>query len=662
MSFSVTAGSLANSGFFQVFKSINQKSYQISYSLRLIAGTSCKLVIQDEYNRKIVNDTTISSSSQQTGTVTITGNGNNISAGILFTAAGTTQVVSVSSFVISRVNSTAPTLYDTRLFNGASLSTGSFTVDASKNVVSDANLIVLNQDASTVTFVNPLPSRGDIASIKLITTVNPGDISSNVLPVLNGPAQPVRVYRIAYYSSNPALSNSAELVSGTMFIPQNIYKTTIIEAGRGASIATNDNSICNWLAIAGSDWVGKTAEERASGLPGLSARINIASLGYVMVASDGFGLGLSLNRVNLFNDYYGNINPSVDIIRAFKRYLNYTKSIGSNLFQNVFTSNVLDIFHVGYSRGGLIGTGVANELKPGVSATIPIEEAAQFNSRKIILGATPMPKIYYEWLATYESNPATRYLNPTIAQLNALLLAGQTSAYDLLTTNFKKNILPLFSDDVTKSFNEFLFGANSIFQRYKYDYYSNLTDMSNNGILPPVDVPLGPGLNAVAVDWKQIIKDVNAFRAFSTITSNNLPLNSQTKNLRDLSGTPIAHIYAIQDELCVPPGTGVDMSADMANSNLGPDVNGPLDASSNPIVIFRGANKTSSLVDVSGGDLAIDPSGTEAQMIGAILTMSNNQFINFRVDATLLPATVQNHEGFGAIWNNYIYIILSQHS
>ncbi len=657
MSFSVKAGSSANSGFYQVFKSIAYKTYTITYDFQLIVGSSCLIRVQDEFGTKLVTDTTISDKLKKTGTITITGNGNNISAGLLFPNSGVSQIINVNSFIITRNNSTQPTLYDTRVVNGATTVSSGLITDASQNLVV--------QDASTITFVNPLPQRGDVASVKYITTIYPGDASSS-LPVLNGPtAQPVNLYRIAYYSSNPALSNSAEIVSGSLYIPQSITRTSIVESGRGASIATNDNNVCDWLVVTGPNWVGKTPAQRSDdatgSTSGLLARAALASAGYVVIASDGFGIGLSLNRVNLFNDYYGNVNPSVDIIRAFKRYLDYTKSIGSNLFQNAFSSSPLNIFHIGYSRGGIIGPGVANELKPGVSGSIPVSEAQQFNSRKIILGATPMPKYYYDWLAANESNPATRYLNPTIAQLNALLLAGQTSAYGYLTKNFVKNILPLFADDVTpNSYTSFLFGEGGIFQRFKYDYYSNLTDMSNNGILPPIDFPVGPGLNGVLVDWKQIINDVDSFKAISVITSNNLPLNSKTRNLRDLSGTPIVHIYSLQDELCVPPGTGVDMSIDMSGSNLGPDVNGPLDASGNPVIVFRGANKVSSYVNVTGGDLAIDPSGSEAQLIGGILTMANNQFINFGVNASGLPAALQGHSGFAAIWANYVYLVLLQ--
>lgn len=559
----------------------------------------------------------------------------------------------VSNFITSEKNSK----FETETILLGNKDEGNFTsisIDKIKNLVLDAKSIVLNQDPNNISFFTPSASRsrGDIANVKYIATVYPGDISSS-LPVLNGPSQAVKVYRIAYYSSNPALSNSTELVSGSMFIPDNITKTSIIEAGRGATISTSDQDSCDWLSITSNKWVGQTPAQRSINLSSLSARVNLSSLGYVVIASDGFGLGLSLNRVNLFNDYFGNINPSVDIIRAFKKYLEYTKSNGSNLFQNKFNSSILDIFHIGYSRGGLIGTGVANELRPGVSATIPVEEAKQFNSRKIILGATPMPQYYYDWLAENASNPLTRYLNPTIAQLNALLLSGQTSAYSYLTKNFVSNILPLFTDDVTQSYNEFLFGDTNIFKRYKHDYYSNLSDMLKNGILPPVDIQVGPGLNAVAIDWKQVIQDVDSIKAVRNIISNNLPLNSKNRNLKELENIPIIHIYSMQDELCVPPGTGIDMSADMANSNLGQDINGPLDANGKPVIVFKGANKISEYVKVKGGDLE-----SERKMVQDAVKISSNQFINFAVDATAYGSSLNGHVGFNAIWFNYVHSIL----
>ncbi len=144
MSFSVKAGNLANSGFYQVFKSLANKSYTITYNFQLLAGSSCKIIIQDEFGTKLVNDTTISDNLQKTGTITVVGNGNNVSAGLIFPTANSSQTIKVNSFVITRINSSQPTLYDTRVVNGASTISGGLILDSSNNIISDATSIQLS--------------------------------------------------------------------------------------------------------------------------------------------------------------------------------------------------------------------------------------------------------------------------------------------------------------------------------------------------------------------------------------------------------------------------------------------------------------------------------------------------------------------------------------
>jgi len=134
------------------------------------------------------------------------------------------------------------------------------------------------------------------------------------------------------------------------------------------------------------------------------------------------------------------------------------------------------------------------------------------------------------------------------------------------------------------------------------------------------------------------------------------------RNLRDLSNTPIAHIYGHADELVFPLGPGVlDTATNLDQYNMGADQVGPNGPDGNPLWVFRGANKVCSKVNVTGGDILTNPTtGTEAQMINQIATMSNNQFINFKVTSTAYGASLSSHSGFSVVYQAYLYLVLAQ--
>jgi len=94
----------------------------------------------------------------------------------------------VSKFITSEKNSK----FETETILLGKKDEGNFTsisIDKIKNLVLDAKSIVLNQDPNNISFFTPSASRsrGDIANVKYIDTVYPGDISSS-LPVFNGPS------------------------------------------------------------------------------------------------------------------------------------------------------------------------------------------------------------------------------------------------------------------------------------------------------------------------------------------------------------------------------------------------------------------------------------------------------------------------------------------
>lgn len=517
--------------------------------------------------------------------------------------------------------------------------------------------MVFKPDTNTTTFLNPTPQRGDVNSIKFIKTIVPGDISGT-FPLFMGQSQSVSIYQITYYSSNPSNSNSAELVSGTVFIPQTITKSTIVENLRGAALATDDTGVCSWLIVQGSTWVSSTPSQRSS-FTRTSSLISIASLGYVIIAADGFGLGVSLNKANLFSDYFGNVNPSVDILRAFKKYLEYTKSTGSNQFQGRFNAATLNVIHTGYSLGSLAGTGVMNELKAGVSQSIPSDEAALFNSVKGIYSVALDAKVAFDYWYANRATAATRFINPTIVNLSLLVAASNHNVYQSLTVGCKSNIIPSFLEDLNRGTTETLFGSTNftgIFSKIFYDYTTNAVEYATAGIQAPTIIGGLP-----FVDWKQLYSE-DGMRLLGNILYNSIPWTSKMRNLRDLSNTPIVHIYGHADELVNPLGPGVlDTATGLDQSNMGADQVGTLGPDGNPLWVFRGANKVCSKVNVTGGDILVNPtSGTEAQMINSIATMANNQFINFKVNSTAYGSLLGTHSGFSVLYQAYLYLILAQ--
>jgi hypothetical protein len=449
-----------------------------------------------------------------------------------------------------------------------------------------------------------------------------------------------------------------------MCIPTTITKNKILLSGRGAVVATSDNSVSIWqhLDDPTSAWFTRTPAQRSSLALFISPNLELAGSGYVFLAADGFGVGVSNNRTSLFGTYYSTINPHIDLLRAFKKYLDYTKSISSNQFQNMFNSTQLEVIITGYSEGAVTAPGVANEFMPGVSQSMPATEASQFKINRILTGAGLSVNHIFNYMYTYRNDPTkilnSRLLNSTLANLSAIALASSDYLSSFATLNARANYLPSFQNDLNRSAGETFVGGNPDFntsyQRIQYDYKTNKSLLQANGIIEPTG-----GFS----DWKQLF-DENSIYYFGQLIDNNIPWVSRLRHLKDLSNVPITNIYSLQDELCKPWGDFAPIDGAKAlyeNSNLGPDV---VDASG--LFRFAGANKTRTYTTVIGGDLAINPtSGTEAQMIFNTITQANNTFATYAVNATAFDnpnplLSLARHANFFFVWNKYCIAILSQ--
>lgn len=507
---------------------------------------------------------------------------------------------------------------------------------------------VFKPDSNTISFSYPAPQRGDLASVRFIRTVVPGDITGSA-PLLNGPAQPVDVYQMIYYSSNSDNNSSVELVSGTLCIPSNITKSKVILFGRGAALATDDANTVSWKYMDGSSsvWTTKTPSTRNNAVRALGNVIS-SGIGYVHLFPDGFGVGISLNKTSLFTNYFSFINPQVDMLRAFKKYLEYTKSIRSNLFQNKFTGQQLEFIYTGYSEGAMTGAGVANEFMPGVSQSIPQSEAILFKPVKLILGANLQSKPYFDYLYTNRATAATRYINNTVIHLIMSVISGNYNVQGFATDNAIANILPAYESDLNRTLSETLLGTNpnfnTTYSKIIYDYTVNASALIPAGIQAPY---LDTNTGVFYADWKQLMRE-NGILYLSQLIDNNLPSVSRLRSLVDLSNVPITNIYSQQDEL-IRPVDGVDQAESIhQSSNFGPDVNGTG-------YKFPGANKSLSYYTITGGSIP-----SESSMIGGILTQPNNSYVTYMVNATAYTSALNSHGGFGIVYAKYLELILAQ--
>ncbi len=247
-------------------------------------------------------------------------------------------------------------------------------------------------------------TRGQFVSSDLIYTI-PTNCWTGPLPSLVGPAQPVSVYKVVYYSSDSTTS-SVQRVSATVYVPQTISKTGSIVLNIKGLQPGNNSAAVGWETYSNPTLqAGLTVVSLNSSLPkfdpsnSTGATFGIifpstyaieAGLGYIVADADGFGLGVSQNDC-VFN-YMSQINPQVDLLRCLRNM--YTSGIST---QNALfgaarsayggTGTTLPVTVSGYSLGGIYAPGVVNEFSSGVSAIIPASEASAFTFKRILCGA-----------------------------------------------------------------------------------------------------------------------------------------------------------------------------------------------------------------------------------------------------------------------------------
>ena len=248
-------------------------------------------------------------------------------------------------------------------------------------------------------------TRGQFVSSDLIFTI-PANCWTGALPSLVGPAQPVNVHKVVYYSSDSTTS-SVQRVSATVYVPAAISKTGSIVLNIKGLQPGNNSAAIGWETYSNPTLQGGLALAAANVLPKFNpanlgdATFGIifpsiyaieAGLGYITVDADGFGLGVSQN--DCVYNYMSQINPQVDALRCLRNMYTSGISTQNSLFGAAIsayggTGTTLPVSVSGYSLGGIIAPGVVNEFSAGVSAIIPSSEASAFTFKRILCGGTP---------------------------------------------------------------------------------------------------------------------------------------------------------------------------------------------------------------------------------------------------------------------------------
>ena len=191
----------------------------------------------------------------------------------------------------------------------------------------------MSGSVSSLTYGNNW-TRGQFVSSDLIYTI-PANCWTGALPSLVGPAQPVSVYKVVYYSSDSTTS-SVQRVSASVFVPQVIAKTGSMVLNIKGLQPGNNTAAVSWetysnatlqagLTLAAANAIPKfdpaSPADATYGVIFPSAYAIEAGLGYIVCDADGFGAGVSQN--DCVYNYMSQINPQVDLLRCLQKKHSY---------------------------------------------------------------------------------------------------------------------------------------------------------------------------------------------------------------------------------------------------------------------------------------------------------------------------------------------------
>lgn len=488
------------------------------------------------------------------------------------------------------------------------------------------------------------PVRGQLISLILVGKIAKNSLSAKatsygaISDISQGPAQDVDVYKVLYWSGQTD-QNGPQIVSGSLLVPVNITKSEILQTRNGATWQYADYTL-PWFNLAkGLDLKLINYET-----------VSMAGLGYVTVHADGFGLGANEGKVVGFSDYFGEINPHVDMLRAVREKL---PSVG-------FKGSVdpLNIIYFGYSNGAAFGVGIVNELVPGNSSKISSTEAAKFSFNRLLLGSGN--NAYDELVAT-ASDPTKTFVSLEVFGLACWVIASMESAQMVARPSALHQIInPLVKGDFWGASNDKTI-VQTLITLLTWNASTNISnpaDPDNNYTNPdPVN---GVG------DFRQLI-NLNNFKKYAYELLNNHGWTNINAPLNKFPQIPVTMIYSSADQV-VAPATGANAQEVGLKivTGTGFDGTATLDA-------YMGTGKTLGAVTVPGAGKPItvystlnDKDQASVQAIGTLIkNTTGNKYVRIRLETSNIrgfnfPASYGrgDHDGNSITWFESTYYAL----
>jgi hypothetical protein len=290
-----------------------------------------------------------------------------------------------------------------------------FNLEDNLNII-NANNQFLSNDLNNI-------KNGQLVSITKVGTILKNSINLPDSDIPTCPEQNITVYKVLYWSSQTQ-QNGPQLVSGSILVPENVSKKEILQTRNGATFQYNDNSII-WYSISnGLDFNKMSIHNKSTLL--------FSGLGYIVVHADGFGLGANEGKVSGNSDFYCEVYPHVDIMRAVRTTL--------PLFSPNVSIEPLNIIYCGYSNGAVYGPSILHQLVPGNNQKIPSVEASKFSYTRMILGGCP--GLNTDFFKKIKDNPTNTLmtmegfglLSWIIAHSNSGIMMARPSAYNEIIT------------------------------------------------------------------------------------------------------------------------------------------------------------------------------------------------------------------------------------
>lgn len=395
---------------------------------------------------------------------------------------------------------------------------------------SEDKLSIINANQQYLSTNTNNIKNGQLVSITKVGTILKNSIDLPGSDILKCPEQDITVYKILYWSSQNN-QNGNQILSGSLLVPENVSKKEILQTKNGATFQYNDESIL-WYSLAnGLDINNKSILNKSPLL--------FSGLGYIIVHADGQGLGESQGKVIANSDFYGEVNPHVDILRAVRTTL--------PIFSPIVSVDPLNIIYCGYSNGAIYGPSIVQQFIPNYHPNISSTEASKFNYTRLILGGCPC--LTTEFFKTIQENPKNFWILQEPIGLLAWFLGNSNSGIMMSRPS-------AYNDIITPiAFGDELGRKNSLNLQQQFALLvklNTLMHLPNNR-----DVYL-PAKNLI-VDIRQFIDINNAVLYGSEFINNHGWINRKIR-LSNFPTIPITMVYSAGDQI-VAPTVGSDQEA-----------------------------------------------------------------------------------------------------